>query len=89
MNPQSGIPKAEIAAVAVRIEEAHGAGRARLDGGAARIAADAEAAVGGAVIAAILGENLGPAGEHRARMNAWSSASLPLLTKKHWLNRPA
>src|SRR5262249_33852191 len=55
---------AEVAAVAVRIEEANGAGRPGLDRGAPWIAADAEAAERGAVVAAILGKDLRPAGDH-------------------------
>ena len=51
----------EITAVAVRIEEADSAGRSRLDGRAPRIAADSQGAIRGAVITAILGEDLGPA----------------------------
>src|SRR5437868_3717602 len=54
---------AEVAAVAVRVEETHRTGRARLDGRPPRVAGDAEGAVGCAVIAAILGENLRSSGE--------------------------
>src|SRR5262249_35868952 len=46
------------------IEEANGAGRPGLDRGAPWIAADAEAAERGAVVAAILGKDLRPAGDH-------------------------
>src|SRR5262249_18582940 len=54
----------EIAAIAVGVEEAYGAGRPGLDGRAAGIAADAKAAEQRAVIAAILRENLRTAGDH-------------------------
>src|SRR5262249_2852959 len=59
-----GILATEIAAIAVWIEEADGAGVSRLDRSAAWITADAKAAEGGAVIAAVLGEDFGPARNH-------------------------
>jgi len=57
-------PEAEVAAVAIGVEKADGPGRPGLDRRAARVAGDPKGAVGRAVVATVLGKNLGPAGQH-------------------------
>ena len=55
------------AAVGVRVERAHDARHARLDGPAARIAGERDGPVGGAVVGAVARDDLVAAGDHAGR----------------------